>query len=91
MVAQGGHKKKSLIHPSFKRISQKRQAELLGISYSSTFYTPKNNQRNEKLLRIIDEEYTQYPFYGSRRLKETLKRKGYEVGRYKVISLMQNL
>jgi putative transposase len=43
------------------------------------------------LLKLLDEEYTRHPFYGSRRMKLFLKECGYSVNRKRVQRLMQQL
>lgn len=43
------------------------------------------------LLKLLDEEYTRHPFYGSRRMKRYLKDCGHVVNRKKVQRLMQTL
>ena len=43
------------------------------------------------LLRLLDEEYTRHPFYGSRRMKLYLSDCGYSVNRKRVRRLMQTL
>jgi len=40
-------------------------------------------------MRIIDEEYTKHPFYGSRRITAWLKRQGYEINRKRISRLMR--
>jgi hypothetical protein len=51
----------------------------------ATFYgrRPANLASDEDLLymRLIDEEYTRHPFYGSRRMVVFLQRGGHEVNR----------
>lgn len=42
-------------------------------------------------MKLIDEIYTQSPFYGSRRITETLKKKGFEVNRKRIQRLMQEM
>jgi putative transposase len=54
-------------------ISLSRQAELLDISRSSLYYKPVVNQMDIKIMGRIDEIYTDYPFYGSRRIRYELK------------------
>ena len=39
-------------------------------------------------MRLIDEEYTRHPFYGSRRLTTWLNRQGHGVNRKRVQRLM---
>ncbi len=50
-----------------------RQCQLLSISRSSAYYQPKViSDEDIKLMRILDELYLKYPFYGSRRLRDPL-------------------
>ena len=67
----------------------KHQAELLDLSRSSVYYTPRPvSERDLKLMRRIDELHLQAPFYGSRKLAKQLRREGHEVGRRHVRMLM---
>ncbi|KKK50633.1 hypothetical protein LCGC14_3123040, partial [marine sediment metagenome] len=47
------------------------------------------NPYNLELMHLIDEVYTKTPFYGSRRIREILKRRGYFVNRKRVQRLMR--
>nr|VFK44628.1 MAG: putative transposase [Candidatus Kentron sp. TC] len=42
-------------------------------------------------MRRIDEEYTRHPFYGSRKMRDWLRRQGYEVNRKRVQRLMRKM
>lgn len=66
-----------------------RQAELLGIARSTVYYEPVVDPYNLKLMHLIDEQYTKALFYGFRRMREVLKRKGYQVNRKRVQRLMR--
>ena len=70
-------------HPE---LSVKRQCELLGVARSSVYYEPEGESAyNLKLMRLIDEQYTRTPFYGSRRMTEWLRRRHrHEVNRKRV-------
>jgi len=69
-----------------------RQAELLGLSRSSVYYTPRPvSERDLLLMRRIDELHLELPFYGSRKLAEQLQREGHEVGRRHVATLMRRM
>jgi putative transposase len=46
---------------------------------------------NLLLMRLIDEEYTRHPFYGSRKLWPYLKRQGHRVNRKRVQRLMRKM
>ena len=53
------------------------QADLLGLNRSSLYYTPVAPGAEEvALTHRIDELYTAYPFYGSRRIAAQLRREG---------------
>ena len=78
-----------LIDRKSKTIPIKRQAELLGIAQSTVYYQPIVDSYSLKLMHLIDEQYTKTPFYGSRRMREALKRKGCRVNRKRVQRLMR--
>lgn len=55
-------------------LTLKEQAELLTISYSSLFYQPAPPSSREVAIKHrIDELYTSYPFYGSRKITVLLQ------------------
>ena len=55
----------------------RRQCELLGLNRSSLYYEPTGETaENLRLMRLIDEEYTRHPFFGSRSLTAWLVRQG---------------
>lgn len=72
-------------------MSISHQAELLGISRSSIYYEPVMDEYDLLLMRLIDEQYTKTPFYGSRRMKVILRRNGHLVNRKHVQSLMRDM
>lgn len=78
-----------LIEHQNKMISVKRQAELLGIARSTVYYEPRVDPYSLELMHLIDEQYTKTPFYGSRRIREILKRKGYLINRKRIQRLMR--
>jgi putative transposase len=74
-------------HPS---LSVARQCELLGLARSSFYYEPAvETVENLGLMRRLDELYTAYPFYGSRRMVATLEREGWHLNRKRVQRLMR--
>jgi putative transposase len=67
------HREKiSLLDKQKKDISLTRQCELLDISRASAYYRPTINEKDIKLMTYIDKIFTDYPFYGSRRIRYTL-------------------
>ncbi len=72
-------------------VSLTRQAQLLSISRSGLYYEPVIDDYDERLKILIDEIYTELPFYGSRKIAEALQRKGQGVGRRRVRRLMASM
>lgn len=67
-----------------------RQCQLLGVARSSYYYRPAGETaENLRLMRLLDEIYTERPFYGSRRMAEELKRCGERVNRKRMQRLMR--
>jgi putative transposase len=68
------------------------QADLLGISRSSLYYRPRQPTAEEVMLKHrIDALYTQYPFYGSRRITAQLRREGLSINRKAVQRHMREM
>jgi putative transposase len=79
-----------LIEVGHPELSVRRQCELLGLSRSSLYYAAASESaENLRLMRLLDEEYTAHPFYGSRRLTKWLTKQGEEVNRKRVQRLLR--
>jgi len=69
-----------------------QQCELLGLPRSSYYYEPApESKENLCLMRLIDEQYLETPFYGSRRMAEHLVRAGHAVNRKRIQRLMRTM
>ncbi len=69
-----------------------RQARELGISRGSVYYLPRPVPAADLvIMRRIDELHMDYPFAGSRMLRDLLGREGIKVGRLHVASLMKKM
>jgi putative transposase len=69
-----------------------RQAALLGISRSSVYYHPVPiPDRDLSLMRRIDALHLDYPFAGSRMLRDLLNQEGEQIGRDHVRTLMRRM
>lgn len=68
-----------------------RQCELLGLARSSWYYEPMDGETLENLavMRLIDEIYLEYPFYGSPRITLELAKRGKPVNVKRVARLMR--
>jgi putative transposase len=69
-----------------------RQAELLAISRSNVYYLPRPvPEADLVLMRRIDELHLNFPFAGSRMLRDMLKLEGFGIGRKHVRTLMDKM
>ena len=67
----------------------RRQCELLGVNRSGLYYEPLGeSDENLALMRLLDEQYTRTPFYGSRKMVEWLGTQGFNVNRKRISRLM---
>ncbi len=67
-----------------------QQCELLGLARSSYYYEPvPEREENLLLMRLLDEQYTRTPFYGTRKMTAWLHTQGYPVDRKRVRRLLR--
>ena len=58
---------------------------MLGVNRAGLYYEPLGeSEENLLLMRMLDEQYTRAPFYGSRRMMKWLETQGFEVSRKRV-------
>jgi putative transposase len=61
-------RRQDVIAPDHPGLSVVRQCELLGISRSGFYYEPVGeSETNLQIMRLIDEQFMETPFYGSGR------------------------
>jgi len=81
-----------LISPTDLELTVSAQAELVAVSRASFYYKPAMPSVEEvRLKHRIDELYTAYPFYGSRRLAAQLRREGETINRKRVQRYMREM
>ncbi|VFU07017.1 Integrase (fragment) (plasmid) [Methylocella tundrae] len=69
-----------------------RQAKILNISRGSVYYKPRPVSAEDlALMRRIDELHLEFPFAGSRMLRDFLNREGVAAGRRHVATLMKRM
>ena len=79
-----------MVDPNHARLSIVRQCRLVSVARSS-FYDEGTGESplNLRLLRVIDEQFLETPFYGSRQMTRWLRRQGDTVSRKRVRRLMR--
>ena len=82
--------RRELVDRQHRSLSMVRQCALLSVSRSSLYYRPKEtSQQDLFLMRELDRQYLETPFYGSRRMKASLERQGTPVSRKRVQRFMR--
>jgi putative transposase len=74
------------------KLPVKRQAQALGISRGSVYYLPKPvSAADLAIMRRMDELHLEFPFAGSRMLRDLLRQENIEIGRQHVATLMKKM
>ncbi len=82
----------ALIERESRELPLTQQAELLNVSRSSVYYRPREPSGEEIATKHrIDELYTLYPFYGSRKIEAQLRREGVTISRKTVQRHMREM
>ena len=83
---------RSMVDSGLSTITVVRQCELIGLSRASLYYQPKPiNPENLELMHLLDQQYTETPFYGYRRMTDAMKEKGFEVNAKRVRRLLREM
>jgi putative transposase len=73
-------------------LSITKQAKALGISRGSVYYLPRPVPAADlAVMRRMDELHLEFPFAGSRMLRDLLNKEGVEIGRRHVATLMRRM
>ncbi len=82
--------RKLMIEKENIEISITKQCELLNIHRSGFYYTPATeNLENIEIMKILDKQYYETPFYGVLKLTALLKNLGYKINKKRVRRLMR--
>ena len=79
-----------MIDASDPKLSVLRQCRLLKLNRSTYYYKKKPVKPEDlQLMRLIDEQYLKNPSWGSRSIRNYLRRLGYKINRKRVQRLMR--
>lgn len=79
-----------MIETEHGKLSIVEQCELLQVSRSGFYYEPESeSEENLAVMRTMDEQYLETPFYGVERLLVLLTGLGYKINRKRVRRLMK--
>lgn len=74
--------RKSMISNNCKNLSIARQCDLVLVNKSTYYYKAKGlTQRDLEIIKMIDEIYTERPYFGARRMSKYLVPYGITIGR----------
>jgi putative transposase len=80
------------MEPAHAQISIARQCALVGLPRSTYYYEAQGESpENLLLMRLLDKQYTDTPYYGVRRMTAWLRSQGYSVNHKRVARLMQTM
>lgn len=85
--------RREIVDSGYKKLSVRRQCELLMIHRSGLYYEPRGeSELNLKLMRLMDEHYLKHPYKGAPRMYTWLtKDKGYNVSKNRIDRLYYRL
>jgi len=85
-------RRRQMIDPEHPQLSVVRQCELVTVSRSGFYHRPaEETPLNLELMRLIDAQFLETPWYGSRQMARHLRREGYVIGRKRMRRLMAKM
>ena len=85
-------RRRQMVEPEHPRLSIVRQCELVSLSHSGFYHRPAEEMPlNLELMRLVDAQFLETPWYGSRQMARHLRRGGHMVGRKRVRRLMAKM
>ena len=74
------------------RLSMRKQCALLRLSRSGLYYHPVGEAaENLRFMEIIDKQFLEAPWYGSRQMARFMKRNNHKCGRHRARRLMRKM
>src|SRR5580704_8519617 len=84
--------RREMLDRADKALSIRRQCALLCVARSGVYRAKRPANDNDLILmRRIDELFTAYPFYGSRRMTLQLRSEGHDINRKRVQRIMRTM
>jgi hypothetical protein len=80
----------TMVEKKHPHVSIVKQCELLQIGRSGFYYEPaKETDENLSIMRLLDEQYLETPFFGVERLLVLLMAMGYKINKKRLRRLMK--
>ncbi|MEI4261189.1 IS3 family transposase [Roseovarius sp. D0-M9] len=88
--AVGREVRRGMVEPDHPELSIGQQCKLLSIARSSFYYVPKGEtEQNLSLMRLIDEQFLETPFFGVRQMTWHPRNDGHLVNEKRIRRLMR--
>ena len=72
------------------KLSVRRQCKLLTLTRSNLYYQPKGESaENLRFMELIDKQFLEAPWYGSRQMARHMQRNNHRCGRHRARRLMR--
>jgi len=92
LAGQGGFAERKAMIDRSHDLPITRQARMLNVSRGSVYYLPRPASAADlALMRRMDELHLEFPFAGSRMLRDLLTAEGFQTGRRHVATLMKRM
>jgi len=89
LASTSGDARQKMVSKDHK-LSVRRQCALLTLARSNLYYQPKGESaENLRFMEIIDKQFLETPWYGSRQMARYMKRNNHKCGRHRVRRLMR--
>lgn len=83
---------REMVEDNHPQLSKEAQCKLLGINRSGLYYVPKGESaENLEIMRLLDQQYLETPFYGVERVRAHLGRLNFKVNDKRVRRLMRTM
>ena len=79
-----------MIDAAHRKLSISKQCKILGVNRSTVYYKKRPVKALDlEQMKLIDEQYLKNPSWGSRSMRNYLRRLGYKINRKRVQRLMR--
>ena len=79
-----------MIEPNYPEVSLSRQCDIFNVPRSSMYYKKRLDISEDlALMKLIDKQYLKEPTWGSRSMRNYLRRLGYKINRKRIQRLMR--
>lgn len=86
--------RRSWVEPNNFNLSVREQCKILDLNRSSLYYAPRDKIISDEdliLMRLVDEIYTKYPFFGTRKMADYIQLHHHPVERHQIRAVYETM